>query len=96
MEVRFAKPDLDRLETDANYDAGWPPAIVRAYRKLMALVWAAVDERDFYALKGLHFEKLVGRPGEHSMRLNRQYRLIVRFEGSNPKTIMIVGIEDYH
>ncbi|MBI2767255.1 MAG: type II toxin-antitoxin system RelE/ParE family toxin [Chloroflexi bacterium] len=97
MDVRFADPDLDRLETDAGFDAGWPRSVVKAYRKVMGWIWSAVDERDFYNLKGLHFEKLQGRPGQHSMRLNDQYRLIVEFEGSGPaRRVIIVEITDYH
>jgi proteic killer suppression protein len=96
VEVRFADPDLDRLETDARFTMRLPQPVVKSYRKVMGWVWSAVDERDFYGLKGLHFEKLEGRPGQHSMRLNDQFRLIVEFEGMNPRTIVIVGIEDYH
>ena len=63
----------------------------------MGWIWTAVDERDFYGLKGLHYERLQGRPGQHSMRLNEQFRLIVEFEGEAPtKTIVILAIEDYH
>ena len=81
MEVRFADPDLDRLETDSAFDARLPQGVVRGYRKVMGWIWSAADERDFYGLKGLHYEQLQGRPGQHSMRLNEQFRLIVEFEG---------------
>lgn len=100
MEVRFLDADLDRLETDPAFDGGFPPAVVRAYRKVMQLIRAARDERDFYAMKSLHFEKLKGdRAGDHSMRLNDQWRLIVRLEAGtvpNTKCVVIVAIEDYH
>ena len=98
MEVRFADVRLGRLEVDAKYDAGFPQSTVSAFRKRMQQIRSAVDERDFYNLKSLHFEKLKGnRDHQHSMRLNEQWRLIVEFEGSAPKkTIVIVAIEDYH
>lgn len=97
MEVRFADPDLDRLETDAAFDAGWPRAVVKGYRKVMGWVWSALDERDFYNYKSLHYEKLEGRPGQHSMRLNDQFRLIVEYEDAGQsKRIVIVAIENHY
>lgn len=97
MEVRFEDEDLDRLEIDPTFTARLPTEVVRGYRKAMNWIRAASDERDFYAMKGLHFEKLEGREGEHSMRLNKQFRLILAFETGRPKNIVVIlGIEDYH
>lgn len=98
MEVVFDDHDLDRLETDAQFTAGHSQEIVRAYRKRMQQIRASLDERDFYAAKALHFEKLKGnRDGQHSMRLNLQWRLIVEIRGSHPcKVIGIIEIVDYH
>ena len=55
MEVEFDDDDLDRLETDAQFTAGFSQEVVRAYRKRMQQVRAFRDERDFYAVKALHF-----------------------------------------
>jgi proteic killer suppression protein len=45
----------------------------------MQYIRAASDERDFYALKSLHYEKLHGkRSHQRSMRLNDQFRLILQ------------------
>ena len=64
----------------------------------MQQIRAAADERDFYAIRSLHFEKLSGRrQDQYSMRLNDQYRLILEIAGrAADKVIVIVGIEDYH
>ncbi len=63
----------------------------------MSVIEAAVDERDLYTLKGFHFEKLKGRPGERSLRLNGQWRLIVSLEKDSEGTyLLIIDIEDYH
>jgi proteic killer suppression protein len=72
--------------------------MVKAFRKRMQTIRAARDERDFYALQSLRFEKLKGaRSHQHSMRLNDQWRLILEFEGKGEKkTLVVVGIEDYH
>ena len=98
MEVAFHDADLDRLEIDAGFDGGYSPALVRAFRMRMQAIRGAIDERVFYALKSLHFEKLKGdRKHQHSMRLNKQWRLILelRRQGQE-KVVWVMGIEDYH
>ncbi|MGH9905813.1 MAG: type II toxin-antitoxin system RelE/ParE family toxin [Pyrinomonadaceae bacterium] len=98
MEVVFKEDSLDRLETDARFEGRWVPGVVSAYRKRLQVIRAAPDERDFYQLRSLHFEKLKGnRAHQHSMRLNTQYRLIVELHGKGQdKVVYVVGIEDYH
>jgi toxin HigB-1 len=98
MEVLFKSEDLDKLETDADFDAGYQPGIVKAFRKRMQQIRAALDERDFYTQKSLRFEKLKGTRGhQYSMRLNDQWRLILEFETKSiNKVVKIITIEDYH
>lgn len=99
MEILFGDYDLDQLEIDPDYSAGWPQPIVKAYRKRMQMIRAAPDERDFYKWKSLRFEKLEGkRKHQHSMRLNDRYRLVLELLKDNPRGTIarIVGIEDYH
>jgi proteic killer suppression protein len=98
MEVEFADDDLDRLEIDIQFTAGFSREIVKAFRKVMQSIRACVDERDFYARKGWRFEKLDGsRSHERSIRLNKQWRLILEIKNSpSRKTVRIVKIEDYH
>jgi proteic killer suppression protein len=98
MKADFADGRLDRLETDVAFDAGYSPSVVSAFRRRMQQIRSAPDERVFYALKSLHFEKLKGaRSGERSMRLNDQWRLIVEITGAGEeKAVLILRIEDYH
>ena len=98
MEADFADKDLDRLEVDATFTGGYGPEIVRGYRKVMQAIRAAHDERDLYASRGLRFERLDGkRKHQCSLRINKQWRLIVELEGeASQKRFRIVGIEDYH
>ncbi len=98
MEVRFKDDRLDRLETDGSYDAGFSPAIVKAFRSRMQSIRSAPDERAFYTMRSLHFEKLKGdRSHQHSMRLNDQWRLIVELNRQGPtKAVVVVEIKDYH
>lgn len=69
-----------------------------AFFDVMGIIDAALDERDLYALKGLHYEKLKGaRKHQHSIRLNQQYRLILELEHDDQgRYILIIDIEDYH
>lgn len=98
MEVNFKDEHLDKLEADANFDGGYQQGIVKAYRKRMQYIRDSLDERDFYAMKSLNFERLRGnRAHQYSMRLNDQWRLILELEGHNPnKIVKIINIEDYH
>ena len=94
--VTFRDNRLEKLEKED--DPAFSEAITVAFRKRMQVIRAAADERDFYALKSHRYEKLKGgRSHQHSMRLNDQFRLILEFEGSGAgKTVVVVGIEDYH
>lgn len=98
MEVEFEDDDLDRLETDAHFTSGLAHDIVRAFRKRMQQIRAARDERDLYSVRALHFEKLKGnRDGQYSIRLNLQWRLILRLRKNGQCTVVaIVEIVDYH
>lgn len=98
MNVEFANDDLDRLETDLEFDAGLSSAIVKAYRKRMQMIRAAMDERDLYQMKSNRFKKLKGdRSHQRSMRLNDQWRLILELVEKNPGPVVrVVAIEDYH
>jgi toxin HigB-1 len=100
MRFRIADRTLARIDADPDFNGGYSVALVRAFRRRMALIRAARDETDFYALKSLHFEKLSGkRAHERSMRLNDQFRLIlevVKEKGQPDNLVVVVGIEDYH
>lgn len=97
MKVRHADSRLDRLEIGEGGDGGFSAGVAKAFRKRMQQVRAAPDERTFYKLVSLHYEKLQGEPGKHSMRLNDQWRLIIEYEGSGKdKVAVIIAIKDYH
>ena len=98
MDVEFEDDTLQALESDSSYSSELELAVVKKFRKCMQIIRNAPDERDFYALKSLHFEKLKGnRDSQYSMRLNLQWRLILRIERrNNGKTVVIISISDYH
>ncbi len=102
MRFRFADQGLQDLyqDEDAAQWRKYPPAVMNGFFKTLQAVEEALNERDLRALRGLHLEQLQGtrgRRGEHSMRLNVQYRLIVTLEDQpEGRTIVIHAIEDYH
>ena|SRR5947207_12391331 len=99
MLFRHADATVQRLDDKADFTGGYSRAIIKAFRSRMQLIRAAADVRTFYGLKSLHFEKLKGkRHRQHSMRLNKQFRLIVEIEkdSAGAQMLVILGIEDYH
>jgi proteic killer suppression protein len=67
----------------------WP-----AIRRKLDMVNAAKDLGDLKAPPGNQLEALKGnQKGRHSIRVNKQYRITFRFEGSGAHD---VRCEDYH
>lgn len=98
MDVEFADRNLERMYAGKAFSGGHSDAVVKGFRKVMSWIHGATDERDLYALKSLHFEKLKGkRQHQRSLMINDQWRLIVEIVGEHPqKRIRVIGIEDYH
>lgn len=98
MHFQFKKKKLEELYFEGKGTHKYPPEVVDAFFHVMSVIDAAVDIREFYNLKSLHFEKLKGsRKDEHSMRLNKQYRLtILILEEKSGSSLLILDIEDYH
>src|SRR5580658_3151594 len=98
MDIEYDDESLELLASDPLYDARVGRDVVKAFRKRIQVIRAAPDERDFRALKSLHFEKLQGqREGQYSMRLNDQWRLILKFvTRGRGKTVVVIAIDDYH
>ena len=98
LEVAHADPDLARLETDPEFRANFAPPIVKQFRILMQIIRTVSRKTELYKFGGRRLEKLGGkRQEQHSMRLNKKYRLIVEFSGVEPnERILIVGIENHY
>lgn len=98
MDAHHADGSLARLESDPAFSGGYAQEAVRGFRKVMNAIRAAADERDLGQMRSLHFEKLKGDlAGLWSLRLNRQWRLIVEIVPGEPKnSIRVLRIEDYH
>ncbi|MEX1126042.1 MAG: type II toxin-antitoxin system RelE/ParE family toxin [Acidimicrobiia bacterium] len=99
MRVEFRDDDLLRLFEEEEFRLpAIGPDLTKAYRKRVQILLAASDERDLYAMRSNRFEKLGGsRQGQHSLRLNDQWRLIIELEsGEDGKKAVVVEVVDYH
>src|SRR5579872_6651773 len=98
MDVRHDDGDLERLETDEDFNAGFGQPMVRAFRKVMNLLRRVSGTNELRQWRGLNFEKLKGdRQGQSSLRLNDQWRLIVEVEKTEKgERLVVKEIADYH
>jgi proteic killer suppression protein len=73
--------------------------LTRSFRKSIGLLESASSQAELRNFKGLRLEQLRGKKYEgcHSVRLNKQWRLIIRFKTSDAgQSICVVEIVDYH
>ncbi len=100
MRFRFATNKLRSLYEDDRGAALYPVGVVDAFFEVMEIITAASDERDLYAFKSLHCERLQGKRGQHghhSIRLNEQYRLILAWERDEQgRYCLIVSLEKHY
>lgn len=98
MRIRYQDEALRRLAQDPDFAMpSLGHGVIRAYRKTIQRIAAATSEHDLHALRGLRLKPLHGdREGQSSMRLNDQYRLIVRFETDGQRTAVVIEVVDYH
>ena len=98
MNVVFGDRGLEKIETDAAGELKYPLSVIKSARKKLTVIRAAPDERTLRNWKSLHYEKLEGaRKGQRSIKLNDQWRIVFKLNNkTNPPTVTIISIEDYH
>ncbi len=98
VKVAFQDPELARIRTGNARSLSLPVAVIKAARRKLDAIEAALDERNLRNWKSLHYEQLQGnRKGQHSIRLNDQWRLVFRLDNTTtPPTVTVIAIEDYH
>jgi proteic killer suppression protein len=99
LDFQFNDKKLEDLYTELKGEKDYPSDVVVNFFEVMAVIAAATDERDFYALKSLHFEKLegkLGKEGKRSMRITKQWRLIVSLETEETQKIVVIWKLDKH
>jgi len=98
MDIVFADPILALTETEDAAQTRLPVPVIKSTRRKLTLIRAAPDDRSLRNWKSLHYEKLKGdRDGYRSIRVNEKYRIVFTLdERTQPPTVTIVAIEDYH
>lgn len=98
MKVRFADENTSLVETDQAHRLRLPVAVVQSTRRKIRLLREVFDERDLYAMKSLHYEKLQGGlEGLRSIRLNDQWRLVIEIDQAcEPLEIVIKEISNHY
>jgi toxin HigB-1 len=97
VKIRFGDDKLGKLYSEDSKSKEYPEGIRDAFLKRVRAIEAAADERDLRALKSIHFEKLKGVKNRYSVRLNDQWRLILRFEkDSDGKTVVLIEINKHY
>jgi proteic killer suppression protein len=99
--VRFSfKTNKLKALHEQEKDAHKYPNIVDDFFEVMDIIEDVQNSRELYAFKSLRFEKLEGKrgkAGQRSLRLNKQYRLIVILKTDQQgEYLEILDIEDYH
>ena len=99
MRLVFLDDDLGRLYVEPDVQLKrYGVDLVRAYRKQVGLLAEVSSEAELRNFKSLRLEKLKGdRAGQHSIRLNDQWRLILEFHTDDEgRSVVIIEIVDYH
>lgn len=98
MRFIFKDKKLEALYTQQKGKKKYPPEVIKAFFIVMAVIRRARDERDLHAARSLNYKTLKGkRSHQHSIRLNKQWRLIIeRQKDKTGKYLLIISIEDYH
>ena len=77
-----------------NAPKGFPADLVRTAQRKLAMLNAAVELKDLRSPPGNMLEALKGdRAGQHSIRINDQFRICFVWTDAGPESVEIV---DYH
>lgn len=77
-----------------NHPKGFPQDLVRRAQRKLAILDAALTVNDLRSPPGNRLEKLSGdRAGQHSIRINDQFRICFSWTSAGPADVEIV---DYH
>jgi len=77
-----------------RYGKGFPADLVKRTRAMLSALDAAVQLEDLRFPQGNHLEALGGdRAGQHSLRINGQWRICFIWTDQGPDAVEIV---DYH
>ena len=88
------KDKLTQAVDDGSIKKGFPADLLRRAQQILAVLDAATELNDLRSPPGNHLERLSGdRQGQHSIRINDQWRICFRWTDAGAEDVEIV---DYH
>ena len=96
MRFRFRDRRLEDLYRSGTGRLArrFPPEAVRAFFRVMLVIESAQTATELRRFRGLRYHALRGsRPGQVTLRLNDQFRLVVAIDKDK---LEIIEIIDYH
>lgn len=92
--IQSVRGKLARNAVEGKFGKGFPAGLVTRTRAMMTALDAAVTLEDLRFPPGNHLEALtVDRKGQHSVRVNGQWRICFVWTEKGPADVEIV---DYH
>ena len=92
--IRGTKGKHTANAVQGKYGKGFPGNLVKRTKAMLTALDAAVVLEDLRFPPGNHLEELKGdRAGQHSVRINRQWRICFVWTANGPDDVEIV---DYH
>ena len=104
MQVKILNKDLAYLYAHGKEKGSpqYPPEVAKAFVKKVKILQQAENTQMLRQYKSLHFEELKGDlKGSHSVRVNDQYRIVLKIEKEDNGTVkieivIIEDLVDYH
>lgn len=94
MAIKSFKDKRTEAVFNGRCPKGFPADLFRVARRKLGIVHAAAVLNDLRSPPGNHLERLSDdREGQHSIRVNEQYRVCFRWTDTGPEDVEIV---DYH
>ncbi len=92
MRFVFASKALELLYTTGEGAEKFPEEVVTVFLRRVRHIEAAKDERDLRSPPSVHYEQLKGKryAGKASLRLNRQWRLILSVERDTQEKYVLI------
>ena len=92
--IQNVKGRLAESAMSGSFGKGFPSDLIKRTTAMLTALDAAVAIEDLRFPPGNHLEALKGdRSGQHSVRINRQWRICFRWTPNGPEDVEIV---DYH
>lgn len=92
--IKSFKGNVTEAVAAGKAPKGFPADLIRSAQRKLAMIENAADLKDLKSPPGNRLEPLQGdRKGQHSIRVNDQFRICFRWNYGNAEDVEIV---DYH